>query len=85
MKTNKFKYNGFTFKPIRKLKLTEMGYKDFELRIDYSIQLPLDEPYNYEQFYKAAENSPMDVFLCLENGKYYVPCNDGLMGFREGK
>ncbi|HAU84612.1 MAG TPA: hypothetical protein DCW90_03615 [Lachnospiraceae bacterium] len=83
--TNTFKYNGFTFKPVRKLKITEIGYRDFSSHIDSAIRLPLDKPYDYNLFYKAAENSPMDVFQCLENGKYYVPCDNGLMGFREGK
>ena len=82
---NTFKYNGFTFKPVRKLKFTEIIHEDFKPHIDGSIRLPLDEPYDYELFYKAADHSPMDVFQCIENGKYYVPCDNGLFGFREGK
>lgn len=85
MKANTFKYNGFTFNPVRKLKVTEIGYRDFASHINLAIRLPLDEPYDYELFYKAASYSPMDVFQCIENGKYYVPCDNGLMGFREGK
>lgn len=83
---NTFKYNGFTFKPVRKLKLTTEAYvSDFSPHIDGEIRLPLDEPYDYELFYKASGNSKMDMFQCMENGKYYVPCDNGLMGWRELK
>lgn len=82
MENTTFKYNGFTFKPVRKLKITEAHIDDFSKLIDKRIRLPLDEPYDYDLFYKASGNSSMDVFQCIENGKYYVPCDNGLMGAR---
>lgn len=82
MKNNTFEYNGFTFKPVRKLKITEAHISDFSKYIDESARIPLDEPYDYDLFYKASGNSKMDIFQCVENGKLYVPCDNGLIGTR---
>ena len=74
-----------SLKNVRKSVLIYETIIDFASRINSAIRLSLDEPYDYDLFYKAADHSSMDVFQCLENGKYYVPCDNGLMGFREGK
>ena len=40
-----------------------------------------DEPFNYDDFYKAADGSKADVFLCEENFERYVPCSAVLAVF----
>lgn len=37
--------------------------------------------YNHEAFYEAMNNSEDDIFLCVEDLKFYVPCEHELMVF----
>ncbi|MEE1351757.1 MAG: hypothetical protein UHM23_06875 [Clostridia bacterium] len=37
--------------------------------------------YNYNAFYRAANNSPYDIFKCLENNKNYIPGENELFGY----
>lgn len=34
-------------------------------------------------FYSASNDSQLDIFLCKENGKLYVPCEHELFQFEE--
>lgn len=78
----RFTYGGYTFVEagtfqdygIRK------GKKEF-VNITRALHYPNsgkvadgDEPFNYDDFYKAADGSKADVFLCEENFERYVPC-----------
>jgi len=84
-----FKYGGYTFEP-------RGQFKDFGIKADknefYNITRALhypnsgkvadgDEPFNYDDFYKAAGEQVDDVFYCKETGELYVPCADVLAVF----
>jgi hypothetical protein len=47
---------------------TDLGF----FAADYGGQQKRD--YNYEEFYKASTDKKADIFVCMENGKAYVPC-----------
>lgn len=36
------------------------------------------DAYDYDAFYEAA-NSDMDIFLCVQTGKYYIPSDNELL------
>ena len=42
-----------------------------------------DTEYSHEGFYAASGNSDADIFLCLENGKVYVPAENELFQYKE--
>lgn len=79
---DKFNYNGFTFEPIRQFNEKEnaMDFGQFIKKLtDHDWQNEAQfcrNRWNYDDFYKAAKNvggGEMDIFLCLENRKLYVP------------
>lgn len=38
--------------------------------------------YNYKEFYDACGNIKCDVFMCLENGKHYMPAENELFEYK---
>lgn len=78
-----FEYNGYHFEPVRKLKESEKKdictfskhiRSDRELGIcDYNVDWKKHN-YSWKDFYSASNDSQLDIFLCVENGKLYVPC-----------
>lgn len=91
-KKNMFEYNGYHFEPVRKLKESEKKNicifskhirSDRELGIcDYKVDWKKHN-YSWKDFYSASNDSQLDVFLCTENGKLYVPCEHELFQFEE--
>lgn len=88
-----FEYGGMHFIPYSKLGkfncLSELllrsdsllGFHDY----DYPEKgQPSKFPYSHKSFYEAVNNSPMDIFRCVENGKLYIPCEHELFIY-EGK
>lgn len=84
---NEFNYNGFTFKPHRKLNTKEKGLdlyntsKLLNLRRDKELGMwNYDDrkvDYDYKGFYKIADEVEIaDIFYCVETGKYYIPCSN---------
>lgn len=53
----------------------ELGFFDFHYEDKGFLQ---KFPYSHESFYKAMDNSEMDIFMCVENGKLYIPCEHEL-------
>ena len=80
-----YEYRGFHFIPYSKLGVVysmrdiilrsdpELGFSDG----DYS-GIKSKYAYSHENFYKAVNDSKMDIFKCVENGKLYVPCDHEL-------
>lgn len=87
-----FEYNGYHFEPVRKLKESEKKdictfskhiRSDRELGIcDYNFNWKKHD-YSWKGFYSASNDSQLDIFLCKENGKLYVPCEHELFQFEE--
>lgn len=87
-----FEYNGYHFEPVRKLKESEKKdictfskhiRSDRELGIcDYNVDWKKHN-YSWKDFYSASNDSQLDIFLCVENGKLYVPCEHELFRFEE--
>lgn len=87
-----FEYNGYHFEPVRKLKESEKKdictfskhiRSDRELGIcDYDVDWKKHD-YSWKDFYSASNDSQLDIFLCKENGKLYVPCEHELFQFEE--
>lgn len=85
-----FEYNGYHFKPVRKLKESEMkNIRIFSKHIRSDRELGMCNydwkkcDYNWNSFYEASNNSQLDIFICEENGKLYVPCENELFQFEE--
>lgn len=72
-------YKGMNFEPHRKMTKEEKKLnwyqiiKYFNFRIDPSIT-----EYNYTEFFYAMNKAVEDIFLCTDNGKYYMPCENYL-------
>ena len=87
-----FEYNGYHFESVRKLKESEKKdictfskhiRSDRELGIcDYDVDWKKHD-YSWKDFYSASNDSQLDIFLCKENGKLYVPCEHELFQFEE--
>lgn len=85
-----FEYQGYHFRPAGKLEKAEDFFqitarlrRDVELGImqdNYGGQKKHD--YSRESFYAASTDKEADVFLCLENGKEYAPCEHELQEYR---
>lgn len=88
-------YNGLEFKPHReftevekKMTLSEMD-QHFVFTWDFDLGMFDSEdvhghkrkiPYNHSAFYKEmGADGYADIFLCVQNGKYYVPCSRTVM------
>lgn len=63
-----FYYHGYHFAPVRRFTAQEKNHRTDMERSD------ILKDYSYEEFYRAAENSKMDVFYCMETRESYVPC-----------
>ena len=75
-----FEYGGYTFFPLRRFTKEENDFYVISRRIEEDRDMGMTEykerqkvPYNYHDFYKAATDSNVDIFCCVENGKSYVP------------
>lgn len=53
----------------------ELGCFDFNYPEHGFIQ---KYKYSHKDFYKAMNDSEMDIFICLENRKMYIPCEHEL-------
>lgn len=82
-----FEYGGMHFIPHSKLGnvncLSELLLRsDFELGFhdyDYPEKGHRSKfPYSHKSFYEAMNDSHMDIFRCVENGKLYIPCEHEL-------
>lgn len=49
---------------------------------DYDVDWKKHD-YSWKDFYLASNDSQLDIFLCKENGKLYVPCEHELFQFEE--
>lgn len=82
-----FMYGGYHFTPAGKLPsgydfITATKYlmSDYEVGIGKYGQAKYN--YSHADFYKASGNSEADIFLCLENGLYYIPGEHELFRYR---
>lgn len=81
MGKNTFFFGGFHFKPLRQLTESESERMGRRLCMTRDIELNLStyaKTYTHEAFYAASTNKEADLFLCVENGKTYIPCNNEL-------
>ena len=78
-----FEYQGYHFKPKRQFDSKTEDFFSVTRRLKTDTELGLfaadyngkkKKQYSYEEFYKASTNKEADIFLCIENGKEYVPC-----------
>lgn len=88
--SDEFEYQGYHFKPAEKFEneedffqITARLRRDAELGMmqeDHGGQKKHD--YSRDSFYAASTDKEVDVFLCLENGKEYAPCEQELKEYR---
>jgi|GEM_PF-1959602 len=93
-KENKiYQFAGYHFLPDGKLEMEGRTLSDLIFKNHTDLRLWDEgfakcygiEPvmkYDMNLFYTVMENSDADIFLCLEDGKRYVPCEHELMEFR---
>lgn len=88
-----FEYNGFHYLPVRTFNQEEkdMSLKEISrfLRDVKGTALGM-VPYDYDRFYggfreKYGKDTPADIFLCLETGKEYIPCEYKLMEYTKDR
>ena len=89
MERKTFIYGGYTFEPKGQFK--DYGIKPGKNEFrnicsklnnsNFGYVADGDEPFDYDEFYKAAGGCDDDVFLCKENGILYVPCAKSLQIF----
>ncbi len=85
-KTEGYAYGNYHFIPHAKIgeikSISDVILRtDFELGYFDSNDYPGRKqkyPYDYQKFYDAMNNSDLDIFKCVENGKLYVPCEHEL-------
>lgn len=78
---NTYKYQGYTFKPVRALTAYESAQSlkqmSDHLRSDtarHDVFTRYDGgTYDYKAFYDAMRNDPADIFHCEETGLDYIP------------
>lgn len=83
-----YKYNGYTFIPYRELREDEKGLDLYHTEKKLGMKRDPDlgmwnyddrkVDYNYREFYRAMNDSVMDIFYCKETKKYYIPSNNEL-------
>lgn len=84
-----FEYEGYHFVPVKTIDssksfqyFSERIYSDKKLGMaNYDFEW-VKHPWNYEEFYKLA-TKPADIFLCYENGSFYLPGGNELFGWRD--
>lgn len=84
-----FEYEGYHFIPVKTIDssksfqyCSEHIYSDKKLGMaNYDFEW-VKHPWNYEEFYKFA-TKPADIFLCYENGCFYLPGGNELFGWRD--
>lgn len=89
MERKTFIYGGYTFEPKGQFKDHGIKPGKNEFRnicsklnnSNFGYVADGDEPFDYDEFYKAAGGCDDDVFLCKENGILYVPCAKSLQVF----
>ncbi len=83
-----FEYNGFHYVPLRSFnqKEIDMSLKEISkyLRDTKGTMLGL-VAYDRTKFYAASGDSKADVFLCVETGKQYIPCENSLQEYQREK
>lgn len=83
-----FEYQGFHYVPLRRFDPEE---EQMSLREMSKFLVSPGETsagtmaYRYDEFYKASGDSEADIFLCAENGKQYIPCENELQEYRPSK
>ena len=88
-----FEYNGFHFRPVRSFDRKEggMSLKGMSEYLRDARGTAVGRmAYDYDKFYggfrgKYGKDTPADIFLCLENGKEYIPCENSLMEYTKGR
>ena len=88
-----FEYNGFHFIPVRKFdqKERDMSLKDISKYLRDAKGTAVGRmAYDYDKFYggfrrKYGKDTPADIFLCLEDGKEYIPGENSLMEYTRGR
>ena len=89
MAKKEFQYGGYTFEPRGQfkdygIKPGKNEFRDICSKLNnsnFGCVADGDEPFDYDEFYKAAGGCDDDVFLCKENGILYVPCAKSLQIF----
>lgn len=84
-----FEYEGYHFIPVKTIDssksfqyYSERIYSDKNLGMANYDSEWVKHPWNYEEFYKLA-TKPADIFLCYENGCFYLPGGNELFGWRD--
>lgn len=87
---NIFEYDGLTYIPVRKLNNEELklinNREQGEIWKNSIIEKPKNgETYSLSDFTQKAENDDVDLFYCIERGKFFTPIENGIINLNEGK
>ena len=85
-----FEYGGKHFAPERQFEPQGKYHRKIPLssmRQDAELSLCGPHPgefiYSHSGFYAASTEKDCDIFRCVENGRLYIPCEDGLRLYEE--
>lgn len=76
MNKQTFHFGGFHFEPFRDITKKEEAnyYKALGIRSDSELNLTKESNnYSHQRLYDAATNR-VDLYICIETGKIYIPC-----------
>lgn len=84
-----FEYQGFHYQPVRSFNRQErdMSLKEISAYLCDTKDTAIGRAgYDYDKFYsgfraKYGRDTTADIFLCLETGKEYIPCENSLMEY----
>ncbi len=87
MEHTPFEYGGLHFIPERRFEPQGQYHRRIPLsRMGQEAEadlFPGEFAYSHGGFYEAATVKDCDIFRCVENGRLYVPCEDGLRPYDE--
>lgn len=85
-----FEYDGLTYIPVRKLTNEELKLINTrspgEIWENSIIEKPKNgEKYSLSDFKKNVGKDNVDLFYCIERGKFFMPIENGIINLNEGK
>ena len=85
----KFEYDGLTYIPIRALSENEKELINNQTPKNYWSNSIIEKPkngenYSIEDFKKKSQSQDIDLFYCIERGKFFTPVENGIINLNEG-
>jgi hypothetical protein len=87
MNKDTFYYMGYHFTPVMRFDESQFDFFTISRQLKSDRDMGLStydnrkKNYSHAGFYQASTKKDFDVFLCEENGKLYIPCQNELFEY----